>query len=138
MALNGSVLSTVPVGGQTWTRTNRSTTTIEIIRMKYDYRELWRWATVLKRFAVSAGNTMGIVDAQVLSNVFSDGLYVHGVAWAGESGVWASGAAHPAHVRETIAVHARDLQRVADGLPALLPLLGIPVDAVGRDSLPWD
>ena len=41
--------------------------------MKYDYRELWRWATVLKRFAVSAGNTMGIVDAQVLSNVFPTG-----------------------------------------------------------------
>ena len=124
--------------GQTWTRTNRSTTTVEIISVKHDYRELWRWATVLKRFAVSAGNTMGIVDAQVLSNVYSDGLYVHGVAWAGASGVMASGAAHPAHVRETIAVHARDLQRVADGLPALLPLLGIPVDAVGRVSLPWD
>ena len=127
--------------GATWRRYNEATTTVEIIPVKYDYRDLWRWKTILKRFAVSAGNTLGIMDARVDSTKWRpnnyDTMYVNGVPWAGESGVTEYGLGLPAHTRETIVVGARELQRqrVADALPALLPLLGVPVDAVGIVSL---
>ena len=113
--------------------TEHSTITIEIIIVKYDFGELWRWATILDRFARSAGNTLGILGAQVATNTRrpgSDRLYMNGVEWAGQN----SGPVNnplPADVRETIMVKVRDVQRAADGLPALLPLLGIPADAVG-------
>ena len=67
--------------GKTWTETKHSTTTIEIIRVKYDFGELWRWATILDRFAVSAGNTIGIVDAKVGWNRSPD-LYLNGLSQA--------------------------------------------------------
>ncbi len=99
--------------------------------MKYDYRDLWRRKTVLKRFAVSAGNTIGITDAGVSWNAGAGGeyelLYLNGFSQA----EFASEAR-----RETIMVEAHDLRRVADALPSLLPLLGIPVDAVGMVRLP--
>ena len=116
--------------GQTWTSTPNSTSTIEIIAVKYDFGELWRWKTVLQRFAVSAGNTIGILDARVSANHHSTGdhlLYLNGL-----SQVEFPSAAR----RETIMVDAHDLQRVAGGLPSLLPLLGIPVDAVGIVNRP--
>ena len=40
-------------------------------------------------------------------------------------------------IRETIGVWTTDAQRVADALPTLLPLLGIPVDAVGVVRTEW-
>ena len=119
--------------GETWTEYRNSTITIEMIRVKYDFGELWRWATILDRFARSAGNTLGILGAQVATNTRrpgSDRLYMNGVEWAGQN----SGPVNnplPADVRETIMVKVRDVQRAADGLSALLPLLGIPADAVG-------
>ena len=102
---------------------------IEIVPVKYDYQDLWRWAIVLDRFALSAANTIGIVDAYVSWNrVYTGGfvtyplVYLNGLS--AESG--------PADIRETIWVVTRgDQQTVADALPTLLPLLGIPVDAVG-------
>ena len=119
--------------GETRTRYNTETRTIEIIIVKYDFGELWRWATILDRFARSAGNTLGILGAQVATNTRrpgSDRLYMNGVEWAGQN----SGPVNnplPADVRQTIVVKVRDVQRAADGLSALLPLLGIPADAVG-------
>ena len=40
-------------------------------------------------------------------------------------------------IRETIGVWTTDAQRVTDALPTLLPLLGIPVDAVGVVRTEW-
>ena len=111
--------------GGTRIRNNETTTTIEIIAVKYDYRDLWRWETVLDRFALSAGNTIGIIDARVRWNRNAYTVtFVNGVRGVDDQ-------FQSADIRETIEVRAHDPQRVADALPALLPLLGIPVDAVG-------
>ena len=110
--------------GGTRIRNNEVTTTIEIIAVKYDYRDLWRWGTVLDRFALSAGNTIGIIDAGVMWNFNSyNVIFLNGLRGVDGS--------QSADIRDTIEVQAHDPQRVADALPALLPLLGIPVDAVG-------
>ena len=117
--------------GETWTRYNTATITVEIVAVKYDYRDLWRWAIVLDRFAVSAANTIGVISALVWWNQeYSGGLVVYPEVFLnGLSGVTEN---QPADILETIMVDTRgDQQVVVDALPALLPLLGIPVDAVG-------
>ena len=116
--------------GQRVRRYTNSTSTVEIIPVEWDFRDLWRWKTILERFAVSAGNTIGIVDARVHWNqqrrgggVLYPNLFLNGLSSANDS---------PADRRETIEVWTRgDQQVVADALPTLLPRLGIPVDAVG-------
>ena len=50
----------------------------EFIPVKYDFRELWRWATILDRFALSEGNTIGIVKALIGTNI---GGYPRGTLW---------------------------------------------------------
>ncbi len=99
--------------------------------MKYDYRDLWRWAVVLRRFAVSAGNTIGITNAYVLWNQqITGGLVVYPRVFL--NGLSPAGDNDHGDKRETIFVVTRgDQQVVVDALPVLLPLLGIPVDAVG-------
>ena len=106
-----------------------STSTIEIVPVKYDYRDLWRWSIVLDRFALSAANTIGIIGAGVWWNQqLTGGLVVYPRVFL--NGL--SAASGPADKRETIVVDTRDDQQVVvDALPVLLPLLGIPVDAVG-------
>ena len=108
-----------------------STSTIEIVPVKYDYRDLWRWAVVLRRFAVSAGNTIGITNAYVLWNQqITGGLVVYPRVFL--NGLSPAGDNDHGDKRETIFVVTRgDQQVVVDALPVLLPLLGIPVDAVG-------
>ena len=95
----------------------------EFVPVKYDYGELWRWATILRRFALSPSNTIGIVDANVrpnfnyqpaLENVFpldDLDLAVYGDA---------------STVRDTVAIDALDARAVVEALPELLPLLGSP------------
>ncbi len=97
---------------------------VEFIPVKYDFGELWRWSVVLDRFAVSRGNTVGIISARVGENrrYRDDDVFPLASLRSGES---------PAEMRETIKIWALDTQRVEDALPALLPRLGIPVDAVG-------
>ena len=107
-----------------------STSKVEIIPVKYSLGELTRWAEILNRFATSRGNTIGIMLTVVASN-----------RWGSTSAIWPMdnlGPARkgligydPASIRETIAVTGFNAQRIADALPTLLPLLGIPVDAVG-------
>ena len=41
---------------------------IIIIPVRYDFAELWRWATVLNRFAYTSGNTLGITGAWLGEN----------------------------------------------------------------------
>ncbi len=106
-----------------------------IIPVKYSYEEYWRWSVILDRFAVARGNTIGILWSRVGENSES---YGHG----GEAvyplpevpeAVTRPGAMsrHPEDYRTTLNVMTYELQRTVDALPVLLPLLGIPVDAVG-------
>ena len=106
-----------------------STLTVEIIPVRYDFQDLWRWAIVLERFSRSAANTIGIIGAGVSWNQQLTG---GGVVYPRVFLNGLSAASGPADIRETIMVRTRgDQQVVVDALPTLLPLLGIPVDAVG-------
>lgn len=97
-----------------------------IIPVKYDYEELWRWQLILNRFALSSGNTIGITGAVVGDNRNPYERAVFPLSSLAEAG----GESY-SDFRETVHVWALDAQRVANALPTLLPLLGIPVDAVG-------
>ena len=108
--------------GKTRIRYTRRVHRIEFISVKYQIAELRRWAEILDRFALSAGNTLGITGARVYWNVrWGDAVYLNGLTASGD----------PAMLRETIEVSTRDVHGTVDALPVLLPLLGIPVDAVG-------
>ena len=110
---------------------------IVLISVKYSWEELARWAEILDRFATSRGNTIGIMRAMVGKN-----------SWGATTAVWTTdnlrraskdSFAHydPSSIRKTIAVLGFDAQRIAVALPTLLPLLGIPVDAVGIVDTEW-
>ena len=117
---------------------------VVIIPVKYDFGELWRWSVILDRFAVSAGNTVGITAGRVVLNVPE--------MFAGpgrEPVVWLNDEVEPARlndsrsaldwatVRDVVQVWAFDPDLAAPALPELLPKLGIPLDAVafvGHDS----
>ena len=109
---------------------------VEIIPVKYDFGQLWRWSVILDRFALSAGNTIGIVGAIVNINTDAHATFLGGkLVWM--NGVEPAGVdesrSHRAwpKVRNILVVYALDPDRVASALPELLPLLGIPIDAVG-------
>ena len=98
---------------------------VEFIPAKYDFGELWRWATILDRFAVSPGNTIGIVAANVRrNNKGSSPSTVYPLDDLRET-------ESLSELRPTILVGALDLPGAVGALPTLLPQLGIPVDAVG-------
>ena len=105
------------------------------IPVKYDFGELWRWSVILDRFAVSAGNTVGITGAEVAINGTGHGFNE-------EPRVWMNGVEplrrdrtgsgdDPDTVRTILMVWAVDPHLAAEALPELLPELGIPADAVG-------
>ena len=108
-----------------------SNTEVEIIPVKYDLGQLWRWNVILDRFARSASNTVGILGAQVGINY---------EAYTSESFVWLNGV-EPAErnewgkdwstVRNILIVWTLDKTATVAALPSLLPELGIPADAVG-------
>ena len=97
-----------------------------IVPVKYDYAELWRWQLVLNRFALSQGNTIGITGAVVAPNwnPYEEAVFPL-------SGLVEATPDDYSEYRQTVHVWAIDAQRVVNALPTLLPLLGIPVDAVG-------
>ena len=108
---------------------------VVIIPVKYDYEEYWRWSVILDRFAVSSGNTIGILWSRVDENRESypvEGEAVYPLPELPEA-VRRPGAMsrHPEDLRTTLHVMTYELHRTVDALPVLLPLLGIPVDAVG-------
>ncbi len=84
---------------------------VEIIPVKYDLGQLWKWAVILNRFAYSKGNTVGILGAGVGTN----GVPIN----------------DPEKIREVIGVLVLDRDVATSAFPTLLPALGIPVDAVG-------
>ena len=98
-----------------------------IIRVKYDFEELWHWSVILDRFAVSAGNTVGIASAEIGGN---HGGYQKPVVWPLEDLKKVS-LSETSEIREKIVVWALDPQVAAAAMPELLPRLGIPLDAVG-------
>ena len=125
---------TYVVDGETWAQDRTATSSIVIIPVKYDFAQLWRWTTILDRFALSAGNTLDVLDARVSQNRGAIGL----IERLNVNGVPAR-TRDPSTIRETILIVARrDVQRVADALPVLLPQLGIPLDAVGVVELYWE
>lgn len=100
-----------------------------ITPVKYDYQELWRWATLLDRFAFTSGNSIGITGAFIASNIhpwanFAESVFPLPSLPEAEIG---AGEDH----RATIGVVTLHLQETLDALPKLLSQLGIPVDAVG-------
>ena len=101
---------------------------VVIIPVKYDFWELWRWSVILDRFAVSAGNTVGITAGRVVMNTPD--------AYKGparEPVVWLNDEIEPARlndsrsalnwatVREVVMVWAFDPDLAAPALPELLP-----------------
>ena len=100
---------------------------VEIIPVNHNYADLRRYETILNRFVHSRGNTIGILGAELSTNRRIAG---DNVLWTPD-GPGKAGAYNPAGIRSTIMVSAFDAQRVQNGLPELLPALGIPVEAVG-------
>ena len=100
---------------------------VEIIPVRYDFGQLWRWSVILNRFSLSAGNTVGIVRAKVDLNyaVYED-----------SRDVWMNGAEPSAlsgysDVRNILVADVLDTDAAFAAFPELLPQLGIPTDAVG-------
>ena len=98
---------------------------VTLIPVKYDYWELWTWATILNRFALSSANTIGIVWARVDTNLpYLEEQFLPMDGWTFASYQDRS------TVRETVGIGVQEAEVVLEALPELLPLLGIPVDAV--------
>ena len=110
---------------------------VEIIPVKYSFIDLWQWSLVLDRFAESRDNTIGIRSASVGPNheSYAGDLILWPLADLGPVGKVTSpnglSVRKAAELRETIVVWSINAQLTVDFLPALLPQLGIPVDAVG-------
>ena len=107
---------------------------VEIIAVKYDFGQLWKWNVILDRFAFSASNTVGIVSGQVgINSTAYEGPHGGPLVWM--NGVEPAGFDDWGHddeeIREILIVWALNPETVTAALPALLPELGIPVDAVG-------
>ncbi len=99
----------------------------EFVPVKYDYGEMWRWATILRRFVLSPSNTIGIVYAGVRANKKYD--HLENLFPLDDLDLAVYGDAST--LRDTVGIHALDASVVVEALPELLPLLGIPIDAVG-------
>ena len=99
-----------------------------MISVKYDYGELWKWATIINRFAHSSGNTLGIGGATVGINL--DNYASRISAWP-VPGITHNSTDNPMGVRTIIRVFVLDLDEALEPLPRLLEQLNIPVDSVG-------
>ena len=78
-------------------------------------------------FCAVRGNTVGIVGAYVRTNSLAYGGWDHAFL----SGQRERVSEDQSTIRDILMVSGVDAQAVADALPALLPLLGIPANAVG-------
>ncbi len=100
------------------------------VPVKYSYLELWRWATLLDRFAQSRSNDIGVERAEVGANTGVEPYeshYLAGVAPAGNT----DRPRDMARIRTTIEIWSFEPQKTIRALPQLLSQLGIPEDAVG-------
>ena len=110
---------------------------VEFVPVKYNFGQLWKWMTILERFALSDANTIGITFVQIDTNHELQ----HAVDWIVPP-LWVGGIRPVDYgdtvfdtdwhaLRNILAIATSDSYRTADALPHLLPLLGIPTDAVG-------
>ena len=107
---------------------------IEIIPVKYDFGQLWKWIKILEKFALSDANTTGITFVELITNYhFPDAAnWLVPPLWVGGMRpIDYNEYEHRHALRNILMVAATDAYGTADALPHLLPLLGIPVDAVG-------
>ena len=105
---------------------------IVLIPVKYGPGELMRWVEILNRFALSTGNTIGLYEATIDDNRETKEFeVVFSSAGPGPARMTEDGRYDLSTVRTIILVAGFDAQRIAAALPTLLPLLGIPADAVG-------
>ena len=105
---------------------------VVLIPVNHDYGELWRWSVILDRFANSAGNTIGITGAGVSQNFRANPTFgdLFTAAGPGPATLDEWGYVVGSTVRDGIVIVALVPQLVVDALDELLPLLGIPQDAV--------
>ena len=106
------------------------------IPVRYDFGELWRWSVVLERFALSAGNTVGITGAEVNYNAEGHAyeepqVWMNGVEPLRRDGTGSATDRIWSTARTILMVWAVDPHLAAEALPELLPELGIPANAVG-------
>ena len=127
-----------------WSRISRGESyKVEFIPVKYNFGQLWRWNVILDRFALSAGNTVGIDAGWVRTNAeFDDGRHPEYTWLNGVQPAGSDGATHNwDRVRNILAVMTLDPAATIVAFPTLLPALGIPLDAVGlvirADDRPW-
>ena len=105
---------------------------IVLIPVKHNRGELRRWVEILNRFALSTSNTVGLYEATIDDNKDVKKFeVVFTSAGPGPARMTEDGGYDLSKVRTTILLVGFDPHRLADALPTLLPLLGIPTDAVG-------
>ena len=103
-------------------------TFLELIPVRYSYEDLWRWGTIINRFALTSGNTLGITTARIGMN--SAGEVAGEAVYPVESLPEVDAQTLQEH-RSTIHVWTMNLQPTVDALPGLLAQLNVPTDAVG-------
>ena len=105
---------------------------LTIIPVRYSYEEMWRWTTILDRFALSASNTLGIVGAWIKVNnrQHEDDIFLSGMQDREDENYRT--------YRAIISVISQKPRETAAALPQLLGQLGIPVDAVGMVSANYE
>ena len=125
---------------QVLSSTRTRVTKVEIVPVKYGPGELLRWVEILNRFALSTGNTIGLYEATIDNNKENKGFknVVFTSAGPGPAKTTKDGRYDLSKVRTTILLAGFDAHRIANALPILLPLLGIPVDAVGVVGTFWN
>ena len=107
---------------------DRSNGHLVVIPVEYSFEDYWRWAILLNRFAVSSGNTVGIVQAEISGNYTSS---FDESAVTLRAGVSQAATDKPENLRTTITLWTMDSRTTLNTLPGLLTALGIPNDAVG-------
>ena len=116
---------------------------VVVLPVKHDFGDLWRYAVILQRFSVSTGNTIGIMDARVGVNIRAFQGEAKTINASDEMELVEYYDSPPiddwAKFRETVLLTAHHAEVVLEALPVLLPLLDIPVDAVGviYQPVPW-
>ena len=105
-----------------------------VIPVRHSYEDLWRYRVILDRFAVSAGNSVGILRSRIGDTIVSAAATsrvafpVPGIeqVFRDENGVF-----DQSRNRATLWLWTADFDSTLASLDRLLPQLGIPTDAVG-------
>ena len=103
-----------------------------VVPVKYDLEDYWRWAVLLRRFANTPANILGIANVKIAENwaSYQDDHPVFPEAGPPEMTAEDS-FERPWKYRTTIHVITLEQDRTVAALPQLLSQLSIPADAVG-------